>query len=500
MAASERETPSGRVQGVDQDGVWIGRGIPFADGPTGAKRFRRVGLAKPWTRVFDASRVGSILPQNPSLFERMQQAHRRVVDEAALTADVWAPAGATDAPVMVWFHGGGFTNGSPSMPWYDGANLARHFGIVVVGVSYRLGALGGSMLGHLNDDELYSGNVAMYDRVLALQWVQSHIESYGGNPSKVTVVGESAGAMGIGALLAVEEVHGLFRFAILQSGSASQVRSPYDARAVTASLLARLGLPEEASAIAALRSIPVPALLKAQRNMIRSADVGPLAFRPVVDGELLNREPLHALALMGPLPFGVVVGTNADELKPMVLGDVQASGLTDRLVTERVTNEIGDAERAQEIVRAYREIDNTRSTIDMWADITSDHMFHRPAEALREVLANNHTGVWSYLFDWRSTALGGSLGAFHALEVPFLFGNHTAVGVDRLAGNTPDVPKLSAVMSSIWAQMVIDGRPPDWWGQWTPVNKETAMLSVDVGLKGDPFANRRDTWSLLKKL
>src|ERR671916_3207496 len=180
--------------------------------------------------------------------------------EDCLALNVWTPAcDGARRPVLVWIHGGAFVNGSGSTPWYDGTSFAARGDVVCVTINYRLGALG---FLHLDDlgGEAYasSGNVGLLDQVAALRWVRDNIEAFGGDPANVTVFGESAGAMSIGALLGMPAARGLFRRAIPQSGAANHVSSRDTATGVALDLLDAVGL--DRSQVDRLRDLPVEAL------------------------------------------------------------------------------------------------------------------------------------------------------------------------------------------------------------------------------------------------
>ena len=212
----------GKLEGDEQNGLFVFKGIPFAAPPVGARRWLAPEKPASWTGVRDARRFGAVAHQNKMMLSALSA---MVVDgeqsEDCLTLSVWTPAlDGKRRPVMVWIHGGGFTIGSGSQPIYDGSVLARRGDVVLVTVNYRLGPLGYLRLADVTGGKIAaSGNEGMLDQVAALEWVRDNIAEFGGDPGNVTIFGESAGGMSVGTLLAMPAARGLFHKAIPQSGA-----------------------------------------------------------------------------------------------------------------------------------------------------------------------------------------------------------------------------------------------------------------------------------------
>jgi para-nitrobenzyl esterase len=212
-----------------------------------------------------------------------------VTDEHdCLRLNVWTPSsGPGDRPVMVWIHGGAFTMGSSSTPWYDGAGFAVDHDVVMVSLNYRLGVLGFTHL----DEFGGSGGLGILDQVAALRWVRDNIAAFGGDAGNVTIFGESAGAMSVGTLLAVPSAAGLFHKAILQSGAASQIFSAARAAELSAELMEIAG----AGSAQDLVDMPLDRLLEAHQTLGNNHLREGLVSRPVVDGFVLDRPPLDVV-------------------------------------------------------------------------------------------------------------------------------------------------------------------------------------------------------------
>jgi len=474
------ETRWGRVEGIEQDGIQVFRGIPYARSPEGAWRLRPPAPPEPWMGVRPADQFGASAPQNNSMVGALLGLPESEASEDCLSINVWTPAarrsGAT-RPVLVWLHGGGFTFGAGSQPMYDGAALARRGDVVVITFNYRLGALGYLALPALaEEDGGVAGNFGLLDQIAALEWVRDHAEAFGGDPRQVTVFGESAGGMSVGTLLGTPAAHGLFQRAIAQSGAASNVATPEQGERVAHALLKELAL--SVTDLRGLRDVPVAKVLEAQGRILGplvAASRG-LPMQPVHDGRVLPRPPLEAIAEGAAAGVSLLVGTNRDEWRLFGLADAKLKTLDEAGLLRRVERVVPGrdgsgrayAERAVEIYRGAREGRADASPAALWIAIESDRVFRVPAERLAEAQRPHAPAVHEYLFTWESPALGGALGACHALEVPFVFG--TAVTLPALAafvGSGPEAVALSERMQDAWLAFARQGSPvhaglPDW--------------------------------------
>jgi para-nitrobenzyl esterase len=403
------ETQFGKVEGVQQGPVKIWKGIPFAQAPLGSLRFRPPQQPKPWSGVRDASQFGPIAPQVPMQMEAMFGAAQVISGEDCLYLNIWSP-GADDAyrPVMVWIHGGAFVTGSGSTPWYEGSSFATNGNVVVVTINYRLGALGFLHLADLGADASeFTSNCGLLDQIAALEWVRDNIAAFGGDPSNVTIFGESAGAMSIGTLLAMSSSRGLFKRAILQSGAGNAVSKRETATKVASALLTELGLGTHQ--IAALKDVPVDQLLAAQNKV--GNRTGLLAFQPAVDGVTLERMPIEAIADGSAEGVDVLIGTNRDEMKLFTMMTPSTAN-PDEVLLHRLFGANG-----QQVLDTYRSALPQEAAGDAWTDLTTDRTFRIPAIRLAEKQAKRGEHVWMYRFDWRTPVFGGRLGACHALEI-----------------------------------------------------------------------------------
>jgi para-nitrobenzyl esterase len=499
----EVETRQGRLRGLRRQGVSVFRGIPYAAAPLGPLRFRPPAEPEAWPGVRDATRSGPAAPQIPSMLAAMLGTGADDQAEDCLTLDVFTPAADSGRrPVLVWLHGGGFTGGAGSQSIYDGSSLVGRGDVVLVNVTYRLGILGWLPLRAFAGEEGgVAGNFGLLDQVAALRWVRDNAAAFGGDPQNVTIFGESAGAMSVGALLGCPEARGLFRGAILQSGAAHNAHDPDTAAVVARAVTGALGLADDD--VNGLRAAPVEAILAAQQKVLemRIPEVRQLAFQPSVDGGVLPSPPLESIAAGNAAGVRVIAGTNLDEYKLWGLTDKRASELDEERLLRRCRVLIPGEHpqhgpHAERVVEGYRRAREGRASTEpreLWFAIESDRLFRIPALRLLEAQAPHAPAVHAYLFTWASPALGGMLGACHALDVPFVFGNVEGDPVRRFVGEGPEVTELAEAMQEAWLCFARGAAPAD-WPVYEHARRETWLLGGERRVESAPLEAERRVW------
>jgi para-nitrobenzyl esterase len=481
---TQAETRSGTVEGIEKDGVLQFRGVPFAAPPVGDLRWRPPQAAEPWSGVRPARQFGPIAPQGRSPIAIFPQpAEVEISEERCLTLNVYTPGtGGPLRPVLVWVHGGGFTGGSGRNPWYNGTSFARN-GVVVVTVNYRLGALG---FLHLGDDLTGSGNCGVLDQVAALEWVRDNIAAFGGDPARVTIFGESAGGMSVGALLGMPAASGLFQQAIPQSGAASNFQSVEQASEVAEQMVAKLG------GLDALRAAPWERLLEAQGELVAERRPGsPLPFMPVVDGVVLPRPPLESVAAGSAAPVRLLAGTNRDEMTLFLLSGPNGFDLTEDSAVQRL--ERGSPGAGRSLYDAYRAVLGTDARpSDVWVAVESDRVFRIPAIHLASAQARHTPDVWMYLFTYESPALDGALRSCHALEIPFVWNVVSTPGFEGFTGSGPEADALAAEMHRDWIAFAMSGDPG--WDRYDTARRATRVFGPGAGVAEDPTGATRVLW------
>jgi para-nitrobenzyl esterase len=484
------DVAAGTLRGVRAGGVAAFRGIPYAAAPVGALRFCAPAPVSPWTGVRDAVAPGPTapMPGYPAPFDHLLP-NPVVPGDDYLNLSVWAPdPPARDLPVLVWIHGGAFVNGSSALSLTDGSAFARD-GVVVVAINYRLGVEGFALLAGA------PANRGLLDQVAALEWVRENVSAFGGDPANVTVAGQSAGAMSIGALLAMPRAAGLFHRAVLQSGAAHHALSRRTAERVAAFVAGELGAPATAGA---LRGVPTDRVLEAQKALTRQLQATPdparwgevstdlLPFEPAVDGEVLPGPPRERIAAGSAADVAVLVGTNRHEHRFFLV----PTGVGDR-VDDAVLAAVAAGYRLPAAaLAAYRAASPGAPPGVLLAEVMTDWFYRIPAVRLAEAVPGSHV----YEFGWESPVDG--LGACHGLELPFVF--DTLDDPDAAALTGPAAPRaLAAAMHRAWVAFATTGDPgwPAHTGQRRAVARFGTGTEPRVDVLDDPRGDLRELWS-----
>lgn len=488
-------TPAGKVEGTDLGHSVEFRGIPFARAPSGELRYRPPAPVTPWSGVRPAKGFGPVAPQNDamSVVVRRFLGGATVQSEDCLYLNVWTPA-ADDRhrPVLVWIHGGAFTLGSGGNELYVGSRLSRRGDVVVVTINYRLGALGFlNAEGSFGADCGITPNCGTHDQIAALRWVRDNIACFGGDPERVTVFGESAGGMSVGTLLGTPDAQGLFQRAILQSGAAHNVSTPEKAAEVSRLFLEELRADGESPA--ALRAASVGSILRAQRAIADRLGIllGILPWQPSVDGALLPESPYEAIRSGRIRPVPSVIGTNRDEWRLFLMGDSRIRDLDETAFSRRVARTLRAVvgRDDEELTRAALETYDAAlgTPLQRWCAFQSDRVFHVPAALLATECARAGVETYSYRFDWSPLLVGGYTGAFHALEIPFVFGTLRSGFLRAVLGATTDARSLSNRMQQAWLRFARGDTPgaenlPE-WSPWTNAEPRTLVLDSTPALR-----------------
>lgn len=450
-SAKPVSTDEGLVSGIHKDGLTVYKGIPFAAPPLGKLRWKMPQPPKPWTGVYKADAFKPECEQGGSYADKSAP-----MSEDCLYLNIWTPAASPGAklPVMVWIHGGGFTGGSPSEPPFWGNHLAKH-GVVVVNLAYRLGVFG--FLAHpqltAESPTRSSGDYALGDLIAGLKWVKQNIAAFGGDPSRVTVFGESAGSMAVGFLMVSPLAKGLFVRAIGESGGAFEPKpvSLKDAEKAGVAFTKSLGV----SSVAQLRALPAKELLTAQTKPGMTG-----VTWPIVDGYVIPEAPLKAEEQGKEIDVPLIIGNNAHEGR---LFTYRSPGNKAKFV-QQVKKQFGVL--SGQVLKAYPAKTNAEAKTSR-SELTGDTMFGWTMWTWAKLQSRtSHSKVYFYHFEHAPPKTSknplAAMGATHFAEVPYVFGN--PLGGGNWSGYDA---KLSSEMEDYWTDFAKTGNPnraglPNW--------------------------------------
>ncbi|MEU5264791.1 carboxylesterase/lipase family protein [Amycolatopsis sp. NPDC021455] len=484
-------TDAGPVTGTTEQGLSVFRAIPYAAPPVGPRRFLPPAPPQKWTEPRDARTLGPACVQDP---DEHEMPAGTPTSEDCLTLNVWTPATQGRKPVIVFVHGGGFTSGTARNPWYDGAALARR-DAVVVSIQYRVGPFGWLDLSSLGDAYATSMNNGLLDQMAALRWVRANAGAFGGDDHNVTVVGESAGSISISALLGTPSADSLYDRVVLQSGTAGEVAT----RAWSANIADQFTKLAGVSDRRQLLGLSTADLQQAAGKLY-DVQFSDTAFHPVVDGTLIPGLPMKRIAAPDGPAKPVIIGTTLDEARYWLYYMPALNWLPQLFYLPWLHDVAGD--RADRIADAYRRERPELTGPQAGLALVGDVAFRMPAIRMAEALSRRGVPVHMYLAKMTSPDLNGTLGAPHAIELPFVFGTLTAAGAPAFVGTDPANARLSDTIQQLWTSFARTGVPAATGVTWPAYDVgQRRTLTLDrtaVEVVGDPYPQARRAWGGLR--
>jgi para-nitrobenzyl esterase len=490
-------TRSGKIKGISENGLEIFKGVPYAESPINDLRFRPTIPKTSWNHILDCTQYGPISPQRvntflgPDIYWEQSEAD-------CLTLNVWTPE--TDQqrrPVLFWIHGGGLSFGSGA--WNDGSALARRGDVVVVTINYRVGILGYLYV----KNEI--ANLGQFDQITALKWVRDNIEAFGGNPDNVTIFGESAGGVAVCALMAMPGAKGLFHRVISQSGVCHPLSHRPPPEKNLDIMLSELGLKE--FSFKALQKLPTQKIVEAATKLeLEARQKGRnFPYGIFVDEKTLPEHPLKAVREGFAKDISLIAGTNQDEAKLYTAMRPPEKGFDETALLKsvhRIMRALGrDEDQAKKVIKMYVRARDGKLPIDPLSILDAfmtDFRFRIPALRLAEAQSQYQTNVFSYLFNYQSPAMGGALGACHALEIPFVFGSLGEKQRKIYPQRSPETDVLSGKMMEAWTAFARTGNPTHQQiPRWVPYDlkkRGNMIFGSEVILGEDPFGQERKIW------
>jgi para-nitrobenzyl esterase len=506
------DTSSGKVRGLREGHITAFRGIPYG-ADTAGRRFLPPLPPKPWSGVKECFVFGHRAPQGSTGPGRIPPgANMQLVDamsvafktgqvgtgnesEDCLVLNVFTPDASPKKkrPVMFWLHGGGFSIGSAGEPVYEGGVLAARGDVVVVTINHRLYAPGYLYLGALHPDFALSGNAGQLDQILALQWVHENIAHFGGDPSNVTIFGESGGGQKVSTLLAMPGAGGLFHKAIIQSGAGLRMIEKADAAAYAEKLLAVLGTPP--TDVHKLQTMPLDVIMRAAVEAEGQMGPGHRTLSPVVDGQALPSHPFDPVAPEVSRRVPIIIGTNKDENTLFSIADPKFGTMTLEDAHDRFSTMLrGKGDAAFEFYTKLKPQEQptylvTSMGTHTGAWISSIRLSERK-------LAQNAASVHMYRLDYETPVLGGILRTPHGLDTPMVFGH--AKEFARMLGDGPEPQRISEQMMDAWIAFARTGDPSTSklaWPAYQTSSRETMIFAAKSHTAGDPDKAFREFWS-----
>ncbi len=499
------ETAQGKVRGLTSGGVSKFKGVRYGADTSGKNRFMPPMPPAKWSGVRDAFEYGQVVPQMPT---NRAVAYSGLIHfdiqpggmgEDCLVSNIWTPTLDKNAklPVMLHVHGGGFYGGSGNSPGYDGEELARFGHCVVITINHRLGAFGYMNLAAEGSQFAHSGAAGMMDIVAALRWIRENVASFGGDPSRVLVFGQSGGGAKTSVLMSMPSAKGLFHSAGIMSGSLLKLASVESARKTTAGLMSALNIPKGQAK--RLQTISFEDLLAAQANLEaadRAKGEAPRSFSPTIDGDAISANPWDPAAPAISADIPLIVSTVLDERAYRLANyDLDEKGLR-----AFIANRVGD-NRADHVLQMYRHEDPAAKPFLLQARFDTDETFRKSAIALTELKAQQakHGGapVWSYLWQVPTVAYDGRYGTPHGSDV--------GPSLHDVRGGLNDSTRASVAradqLASAWVSLAASGNPnnsktPE-WPAYTLPERTTLVFDRITRAEHDPRGKFREYWTKL---
>jgi len=497
-------TKYGKVRGKIEDGINVFKGVRYG-ADTATTRFQAPRAPASWSDVLDAFDYGNQTPQasggdGGGLFKSW--ANRKANSEDCLFLNVWTP-GLRDnkkRPVMVWFHGGGFSSGSGSSHGYDGVRLAKRGDVVVVTVNHRLNVFGHLYLAQLGGAKFAdSGNTGVLDLVHSLKWVRDNIAEFGGDPNNVMIFGESGGGAKVTTLMTMPAAKGLFHRAAVQSGAWLYFNEPEPMTKTANAILAELGM--SSATVDQILTIPFEKIQAAAGKVAREGQGS--MWGPVVDKKNLHR---HPFPVGGAAPeesknVPLLIGFNRTE-STLLVGprDPAYFNLTWESLPGKLAPLLPGIDTPK-VIADYRTLHPGYNASDVFFAATTDSRFVRAHVNEVELKAQQGGApAYFYMLDWNTPVDGGRWRSPHALEIGLVFDN--VAKSESMSGTGPEPQRIADLMSEAWIAFARNGNPNNKllpiWPAYDKTKRATMVFNLEPKVVNDVRGTERRWFDSMK--
>ncbi|MEB0302521.1 carboxylesterase/lipase family protein [Mucilaginibacter sp. 5C4] len=487
---------AGKIRGKFDKSVYIFKNIPFAAPPVGNLRFAAPVKPTPWQGVRDAIASGPTAPfpttKDADIDGKPTFGEGWVKGDNFLTTNVWTPNVKTGRlPVMVYIHGGAFVLGTSNVPIFDGTSFAKK-GVVLVSFNYRLG-----IEGFLKIDGVPT-NIGIRDQIAALKWVQKNIKAFGGDPSNVTVFGESAGAISVGVLVTSPAAKGLFKNAIMQSGSGQAVLSGEQADRIAKKYATTLHIKNTREAymkftpeqLVAYQPKVTPKMVKLETEDFSDPSGGVSLYFPVIDQDIVPKVPLANARNGAGSDYNLLIGYNTDEMNYFLVPTGVLKKIKLNLILNFAVKKVHPA--PAKLISIYKKEYPKKNLGELFSAVLTSYQAQVPSIRF----ANAHALIgktYMYEFAWPSSVANGTYGAYHGVEIPFVFNNLDIVTGQRgMLGPNGGPAELANKMQDAWVQFAKTGSPG--WEAYDNKQRRTMLINKTWVLQTNPHAKILSAW------
>lgn len=483
-------TQYGKVKGALEDGIATFKGVRYG-ADTATTRFQPPRAPEPWSDVKDALAYANSAPQPVSgdgggLFKSWRPDPPIAASEDCLFLNVWTP-GADDKkrPVLVWFHGGGFTTGSGSSNAYDGVRLAKRGDVVVVTTNHRLNQFGYLNLGAYGDQFADSGAVGALDMVQSLEWVRDNIAAFGGDPGNVLIFGESGGGSKVCTLMAMDKAKGLFHRAVVQSGPRINHAAKDVSGKAADEVVKKLGLTKETIGEILTKSV---ADIQAAAEGVQGAGSG-----PVLDGRTITRDPFNPDGPPQSADVPLLIGCNRTEGTSLTPADSPNHSLTWETLPAAIKTAF-PKKNEKTIIDLYKAKHPDIEAPELFFMATSDNSFFRGSVTVADrKAAQGGAPVFFYMLDWKTPVMEGKRYVPHALDIGMVFDN--VAKSESMSGTGPEAQAIADQMSESWIAFAKTGDPSNAnvpaWPAYTAAQRNMMVFRTAPGVEVDIRSEER---------